>query len=143
MNAYHARVTCVYTAPEGGTVEDDAPNLPDSGRHEPGFDVIVNAAAGAAIGDCGAPYTLTITLVNLTKQASVGTPFSFVKQQKFDAATGWTSSRDDFVLTYRAHFPDAPPPPNAAHDLYRFYVSMVTPGLRVVSFAGSRLFILV
>ena len=144
MNANDAKLMRVYTALTDSTVEDSAPNVPDPGEpHDTDFDLFVEAAAGSVIGNSSAPYTLTTTLVNVTKQKVVGAPFSTVENQAFNAGSGWQTSGDDFVLTHRKTFPLPPASANSINDLYRFYVSMVTPGLRVVSFAGSRLFILV
>jgi hypothetical protein len=144
VNANDARLTRVYTAVTGSVVEDNAPNVPDPGEaHDLDFDLFVEAAAGAVIGNSGAPYTLTITCVNETKQTVVPAPFTSVSAQTFSAANNWTSSGDDFVTTQRTTFPLPKSPPNQVNDLYRFYVSLVNQNFQVVSFAESELFILV
>src|SRR6266496_884072 len=121
MNDNDARLTRVYTAVTGGTVEEDIPDQPDAGEPaDPDFDLFIEAAAGNNIGNSGTPYTLTITAVN--------------------AANGWASNGDDFVKTQGITLPTPAPAPSAPNDLYRFYVSLVTPSLQIASFAESNLF---
>jgi len=143
MQDNDARLTRVYTAVTGSTVQEDIPDQPDAGEAaDPNFDLFVEAAAGNAIGTSGTPYTLTITGVNVTKQVVVP-QLSSATGQAFNAANGWTSSGDDFVNTQNATFPLPLPAPNAPNDLYRFYVALVTPNLQIASFAESNLFMLV
>ena len=142
MNNGHASLTRVYTALTGSTVEENAPNQPDVGEPaDADFDLFVEAAAGNGIGNSSIPYRLTITGVNETQQAVVPA-LSSVTNQAFDAANGWNSSGDDFVKTQRLTFQLPLPAPNAPNDLYRFYVSLVTPNLQIASLAESNLFIL-
>jgi len=110
--------------------------------HDADFDLLVEAAAANLIGSSGIPYILTITGVNVTKQAVVPA-LSSVSNQEMNAANGWSSSGDDFVKTHRITFYLALPAPNSPSDIYRFYVSLVTPNPQIVSFAESNLFILV
>ena len=143
MQDNDARLTRVYTAVTGSTVEEEIPDQPDAGEPaDPNFDLFVEAAAGNAIGTSGTPYTLTITGVNVTKQVVVP-QLSSVAPQAFNAGGGWTPSGDDFVTTQNTTFPLPLPVPNAPNDLYRFYVSLVTPNLQIASFAESNLFMLV
>ena len=142
MNNGHASLTRVYTALTGSTVEENAPNQPDVGEPaDADFDLFVEAAAGNGIGNSSMPYTLTITGVNETRQAVVPA-LSSVTTQAFDAANGWNSSGDDFVKTQRLTFNPPLPGPNTPNDIYRFYVSLVTPNLQIASFAESNQFIL-
>jgi len=143
MQDNDARLTRVYTAVTGSTVEEDIPDQPDAGESaDANFDLFVEAAAGNAIGTSGTPYTLTITGVNVTKQVVVP-QLSSAAGQAFNAGGGWTSSGDDFVKTQNMTFPLPLPAPSAPNDLYRFYVSLVTPNLQIASFAESNLFMLV
>lgn len=143
MNDNDARLTRVYTAVTGSTVEEDIPDQPDAGEAaDPSFDVFIEAAAGNNIGTSGTPHTLTITAVNETKQAVVAA-YSSVTNQAFNAANGWVSSGDDFVTTQNITLPTPAPAPSAPNDLYRVYVSLVTPNLQIASFAESNLFMLV
>jgi hypothetical protein len=57
VNANDATLTGLATAQSGSKVHDHAPNAPASG----GFDLILAAVAGSALGSSGAPYTLTIS----------------------------------------------------------------------------------
>jgi hypothetical protein len=143
MQDNDAKLTRVYTAVTGSTVQEDIPDQPDPGESaDPDFDLFVEAAAGNAIATTGMPYTLSITGVNVTKQVVVP-ELSSAAGQAFNAANGWTSSGDDFVKTQNITFPLPLPAPNAPSDLYRFYVSLVTPNLQIASFAESDLFMLV
>ena len=145
MNDNDAKLTRVYTAVTGGTVEEDIPDQPDAGEAaDPNFDLFIEAAAGNAVGTSGTPYTLTITAVNETKQAVLPAPYSSViATQAFNNASGWKANGDDFVKTQNITLPVPVPGPSAPNDLYRFYVSLVTPGLQIASFAESNLFMLV
>jgi len=143
MNDNDARLTRVYTAVTGGTVEEEIPDQPDAGEPaDSDFDLFIEAAAGNNIGNSGTPYTLTITAVNVTKQAVVGA-YSSAANEAFNAVNGWTANGDDFVKTQGVTFPAPAPAPSAPNDLYRFYVSLVTPSLQIASFAESNLFMLV
>src|SRR5262249_38278935 len=104
MNDNHASLTRVYTALTDSIVEENAPNQPDVGESpDADFDLFVEAAAGNNIGSSSTPYTLTITGVNVTKQAVVP-QLTSVSAQAFNAANGWNSSGDDFVKTQRLTF---------------------------------------
>lgn len=143
MNGNDAMLTRVYTAVSGSTVEDRIPNAPDPGEpHDTDFDLILEAAAGVNVGNSGAPYTLTITCVNLTK-AAVVPALSSVTAQAFNGGNNWISSGDDFVSTQRTTFALPPAPANDPNDIYRFYVSLVNPNFQIVSFAESNQFLLV
>jgi hypothetical protein len=143
MNDTDARLTRVYTAVTGGTVEEDIPDQPDAGETaDPNFDLFIEAAAGNNVGTSGTPYTLTITAVNVTKQ-QILPAYSSVLPQAFDSANGWKPNGDDFVKTQNITFSVPAPAPSTPNDLYRFYVSLVTPGLQIASFAESNLFMLV
>src|SRR5262249_52295337 len=86
MNANDATLTELTTAYTGSTVEDNAPNAPVDAS----FDLVVEAVAGNALGNSGAPYTLTISAIDLT---AVSQPWpSQMLRQAFDAATGWMLS---------------------------------------------------
>src|SRR6516162_7124803 len=86
MNANDVMLTAVATAQTGSTIPDIAPNAPASAS----FDLIIRAAAGSALGSSGAPYTLTISAIDLTV-VSQGWPTQTL-HQAFDAANGWELS---------------------------------------------------
>ena len=83
MNANDATLTQLATAQSGSTVADDAPNAPASG----GFDLILEAVAGSALGSSGAPYTLTVSAIDLTTVTQPWPPQ--ILHQAFDAASLW------------------------------------------------------
>src|SRR5258708_28163642 len=113
MNDNDARLTRVYTAVTGSTVEEDIPDQPDAGEAaDPNFDVFIEAAAGNNLGNSGTPYTLTITAVNETKQAVVGA-YSSVASEAFNAANGCAPNGDGFVKTQNITLPTPPPAPRA------------------------------
>ena len=86
MNANDATLTALATAHTGSRVGDPAPNAPAAGA----FDLVLGAVAGSALGSSGAPYTLTITAIDLTA-VTQGWPTQTL-HQAFDAASGWTLS---------------------------------------------------
>ena len=143
MQDNDARLTRVYTAVTGSSVQEDIPDQPDAGEvADANFDLFIEAAAGNAVGTSGTPYTLTFTGVNVTKQLVVAV-LTASQSQAFNAGSGWTSSGDDFVKTQNITFPLPLAAPNAPSDLYRFFVRLVTPNLQIASFAESNLFMLV
>ena len=88
MNANDATLTELATAQTGSMVGDDAPNAPASG----GFDLILGAVAGSALGSSGAPYTLTISAIDLT---TITQPWpTQTLHQAFDTASGWQRGID-------------------------------------------------
>lgn len=93
MNANDAQLTELTTAQNGSTVEDNAPNAPA----QPGFDLVIEAVAGNAVGNSGAPYTLTVSAMDLTLVAPASDLVPFIANpQHFDAPTGWKPSGPDF-----------------------------------------------
>jgi hypothetical protein len=86
MNANDAMLTALATAQRGSTVADTAPNAPAN----PSFDLVLEAAAGSALGSSGTPYTLTISAIDLTA-VTQGWPTQTL-HQAFDAANGWAIS---------------------------------------------------
>jgi len=85
MNANNATLTQLTTAHTGSTIGDNAPNAPADAS----FDLVVEAVAGSALGNSGAPYTLTINAIDLT--TSQPWPPQILRQA-FDATTGWELS---------------------------------------------------
>jgi hypothetical protein len=62
VNANDAAPTGLTTAQTGNPVADPAPNAPAN----PGFDLVLEAAAGTALGSRGARHTPTISPTDLT-----------------------------------------------------------------------------
>ena len=140
MNANDATLTGLATAQTGSMVHDDAPNAPAGG----GFDLIIAAAAGSALGSSGAPYTLTISAIDLTTVSRPWPPQ--ILQQAFDAASGWTlgGTGPDYASTQTiAHtIPGGAGGPLARHAL-RFVATLVSQGAQIVAIRQSDPFVLV
>jgi len=86
VNASDATLTGLATAHTGSTAGHPAPNAPAASS----FDLILQAAAGSALGNSGTPYTLTISAIDLTS-VTQGWP-TLTLHQSFDAASGWKPS---------------------------------------------------
>ena len=105
MNANDAQLTELTTAQSGSTVEDNAPNAPG----QPAFNVVVEAVAGSAVGGSGAPYTLTVTAMDLTNVAAApALKPTITNPQHFDLATGWKPSGPDFEYSQIMENPQWP-----------------------------------
>jgi hypothetical protein len=81
MNANDAALTELATAQTGSKVADNTPNAPASCS----FDLVMEAVAGSALGSSGAPYTLTISAIDLTAVSQPWPPQTL--HQAFDAAS--------------------------------------------------------
>jgi len=141
MNANDAVLTTVATAQTGSMVADTAPNAPASAS----FDLIIRAAAGSALGNSGAPYTLTISAIDLTA-VSQGWPTQTL-HQAFDAANGWKLSGTglDYQCTQTVPVPvpgGGPGGPLAGHTL-QCVASIVSQGAQIASIIHSDPFVLV
>jgi len=86
VNANDATLTELASAQSGSMVADTAPNAPAAAS----FDLILRAVAGSALGSSGAPYTLTISAIDLTAVSQSW--LSQILHQAFDAADGWQLS---------------------------------------------------
>ena len=142
MNANDANLTELTTAQSGSTVEDNAPNAPA----QPGFDVVVEAVAGNAIGNNGAPYTLTVTAMDLTAVApATDLNPAIANPQHFDLATGWKPNGADFE--YSQSFPIAIPLVGGqrkyAGHILQYVASLVNQNGQIVSIMESDPFVLV
>jgi hypothetical protein len=140
LNANDATLTQLATAQTGSMVHDDAPNAPASGA----FDLIIAAAAGSALGSSGAPYTLTISAIDLTAASQPWPPQ--ILHQAFDAASGWklSGTGPDYACTQTIPhtIPGGPGGPLAGHAL-RFVATLVSPGAQIVAIGQSDPFVLV
>jgi hypothetical protein len=147
MNANDARIVRLFTAQVDGTVEDNTPNararVPDQ------LDLILQAEAGAVLGDSGANYTLTFAAINddmVTRQVSLNPPGNPFKEE-WNAAHGWVRSGNDFVKTGQGEadgivrYRIAIPP--GLTGAFHYHVRMVSENCQVVSFAQSNPFLLV
>ena len=141
MNARHATLTGLATAPTGSTVGRPAPNAPAAGS----FDLIVQAAAGSALGNSGMPYTLTISAIDLTA-VTQGWP-TLTLHQAFDAANGWelSGTGPDYQCTRTVAVPvpgGGPGGPLAGHTL-QCVASLISHDAQIVSIIHSAPFVLV
>jgi hypothetical protein len=140
VNANDAALTALTTAQTGSTVADTAPNAPAN----PGFDLILGAAAGSALGSCGAGYTLTISTIDLTT-ATQAWPAEAC-QQAFHPGHGWALSGNGPDYQCRQTFPVTVPGgaggPLAGHVL-QCVASLVSHGAQIVSIIQSHPFMLV
>ena len=141
MNANDAMLTEPATAQSGSMVADNVPNAPASGD----FDLVLEAAAGSALGSSGTPYTLTISAIDLTTVSQPWPPRAL--RQAFDTADGWqlSGAGPDYQCTQT--FPiavpgDGPGGPLAGHAL-QFVASLVSDGAQIASIIHSNPFILV
>jgi hypothetical protein len=141
MNANDAKLAELTTAPSGSMVEDSAPNAPASGS----FDLLLEAVAGSVLGNSGAPYTLTVSAIDLT---AVSQPWPVqTLHQAFDAASGWKLSGVGPDYEYTQTFPIAVPGNGpggqlAGHTL-QAVVSLISQNGQVVSIIQSDPFVLV
>jgi len=141
VNANDATLTGLATAQTGSKVADSAPNAPAN----PGFDLVLHAAAGSALGSSGAPYTLTISAIDLTAVSQPWPPQTL--DQAFDAASGWqlSGAGPDYQCTQS--FPIAVPGggpggPLAGHAL-QFVAALVSRGAQIASIIHSAPFVLI
>ena len=141
MNANDATLTGLATAQTGSRVADTTPNAPASG----GFDLVMKAVAGSALGSSGAPYTLTISAIDLSAVSQPWPPQTL--HQAFDAATGWQLSGTGPDYECRQTFPIAipgggPGGPLTGHALL-CVASLVSQGAQIASIIHSDPFVLV
>jgi hypothetical protein len=141
VNAHDATLTALATAHTGSIVKDNAPNAPAAGT----FDLVLGAVAGGALGSSGAPYTLTISAIDLTT-VTQGWPTQTL-HQAFDTANGWTLSGTgtDYQCTQTVPVPvpgGGPGGPLAGHTL-QCVASLVSQDAQIVSIIHSNPFVLV
>jgi len=140
VNANDATLTALSTAHTGSMVNNAAPNAPAAGT----FDLVLDAVAGSAAGSSGAPYTLTISAIDLTA-VTQGWPTQTL-HQAFDAANGWELRGDgpDYqcTQTVAVPVPGGPGGPLAGHTL-QCVASLVSQGALIVSITQSDPFVLV
>jgi hypothetical protein len=141
VNANDATLTTLATAQNGSMVADNTPNAPANAC----FDLVVAAAAGSALGSSGAPYTLTISAIDLT---AVSQPWpTQTLHQAFDTASGWTLSGTGPDYQCTQSFPIAVPGggpggPLAGHTL-QCIASLVSQGAQIASILHSHPFVIV
>jgi hypothetical protein len=141
VNANDATLTVLATTQSGSMVTDNAPNAPAGDS----FDLVMRAVAGSALGSSGAPYTLTISAIDLT---TVSRPWhAQILHQAFDTASGWKLSGPGPDYECTQAFPIAVPGggpggPLAGHTL-QFVASLVSQGAQIASIIHSDPFVIV
>ncbi len=141
MNANDAALTALAPAQTGSTVADTAPNAPANS----GFDLVLQAAAGGGLGSSGAPYTLTLSAIDLT---TLRQPWpTRTLRQAFDPAHGWALSGPGPHYQCTQTFPitlpgNGPGGPLAGHTL-QCVATLITPGAQIASIIHSTPFVLV
>jgi len=141
VNANDATLTGLATDHTGSTAGHAAPNAPAANS----FDLILQAAAGNALGNSGTPYTLTISAIDLTA-VTQGWP-TLTLHQSFDAASGWKPCGTGPGFQYTQTFPvpvpgGGPGGPLAGHTL-QCVATLISRGAWIVSIIHSKLFVLV
>jgi hypothetical protein len=140
MNATDAALTGLTTAHTGSTVQDNAPNAPADAS----FDLVVEAVAGSALGNSGAPYTLTISAIDLTMVNQPWPPR--VLRQAFGPAVGWrlSGTGPDYLCgqVFPIPVPGGPGGPLAAHTL-QVVATLICQGAQIVSIIQGDPFVLV
>jgi len=140
VNANDATLTGLATAQTGSRVADNTPNAPASGS----FDLILEAVAGSALGSSGAPYTLTISAIDLTTVSQPWPPQ--ILHQAFDGASGWklsgTGPDYECTQTIPNTVPGGPGGPLAGHTL-QFAASLISQGAQIVTILQSDPFVLI
>jgi hypothetical protein len=137
MNANDARLTEVFTAQNGSSVDDQLPNAPNGGP----FDLIFEGVAGNAIGSGGLPYTLTLTAVDDTMQAPVPGMSIGPLNQAFDLANGWQVSGGGPNYEKAETFNITPPAGLRGH-VCRYLAALWTHNGQIVSIVESEPFVL-
>jgi len=97
VNANDAQLTLLTTAYSNSTIENTAPNAPD----QPGFDLVIEAVAGNVAGGSGAPYTLTVSAMDLTTVQSAPALVPSIPPQYFNVATGWKPNGPDYEYRHK------------------------------------------
>jgi hypothetical protein len=143
VNDNDAQLTDLITAQSNSTVENTAPNAPG----EPGFNLVIEAVAGSAVGNSGAPYTLTVTAMDLTAVAPADL-LPVLPAQFFNGATGWNQNGSEFE--YSQAFPVTIPltggpgsPRQYVGHTIQYTASLVNQNAQIVSILESEPFVLV
>jgi hypothetical protein len=145
--ANDSELTRLITVHTGGSVEDPAPNTPPAaGPPETTFDLLVEGVAGNVVGSSGAPYTLTITAVDLTAGAGApglkpaGGGVNTPNGQSFSAADWHASGPAEFVTDQRfnIHVPGG-----VSGHVFMYTASLVSKNFDQASLIHSDPFVLV
>jgi hypothetical protein len=142
VNANDAQLIEILTAQHGSTIQDNAPNAPAPGQGAaPTFDVVVEGNAGNVIGNSAAPYTLTVTAMDLTAMTAANLN-PVIPAQSFSAPL-WNKNGPDDYDTQQSFTINVPNPNPYAGHVLQYVASLVTVNDQVVSILMSEPFTLV
>jgi hypothetical protein len=143
VNANDAQLIEVLTAQHGSTVEDNAPNAPAPGQvAATSYDLVIEGNAGNVIGNSGAPYTLTVTAMDLTTMTAAATLNPAVPAQSFTVPL-WNKNGPDDYDTQQSFTINVPNPNPFAGHILQYVASLVSVNDQVVSILQSEPFTLV
>jgi hypothetical protein len=143
VNANDAQLIEVLTCQHGSTVEDNAPNAPGGNQNAAAsYDVVIEGNAGNVIGNSGAPYTLTVTAMDLTTMTAAANLNPVVPPQSFNGPTWKPNGPDDYDTLQSFTIAVPAPNPYAGHVL-QYVASLVSANDQVVSILQSEPFTLV
>jgi hypothetical protein len=143
VNANDAQLIEVITAQHGSTVEDNAPNAPAPGQvAATSYDLVIEGNAGNVIGNSGAPYTLTVTAMDLTAMTAAGNLNPTVPAQSFSLPL-WNKNGPDDYDTQQSFTINVPNPNPYAGHILQYVASLVSVNDQVVSILQSEPFTLV
>jgi hypothetical protein len=143
MNVNDCVLTGLWTCQSGTTAEDNAPNAGNLAS----FDLLLEGVAGPKIGNCGRPYTLSITAIDLTTVtdvSAIGVPGNPLTQTF--GPINWTPNGINYELTqqFAIEVPGGggPGAPLTGHT-FQYVASLVSHDAQIVSIIQSNLFVLV
>jgi hypothetical protein len=143
VNANDAQLIEVLTAQHGSTIQDNAPNAPAPGQAAAAtFDVIIEGNAGNVIGNSAAPYTLTVTAMDLTAVTAAANLNPVIPAQSF-AVPLWNKNGPDDYDTQQSFTVTVPSPNPYAGHVLQYVASLVSVNDQVVSILQSEPFTLV
>jgi hypothetical protein len=143
VNANDAQLIEVITAQHGSTVEDNAPNAPAPGQvAATSYDLVIEGNAGNVIGNSGAPYTLTVTAMDLTAMTAAANLNPTVPAQSFSVPL-WNKNGPDDYDTQQSFTINVPNPNPYAGHILQYVASLVSVNDQVVSILHSEPFTLV
>ena len=143
MNANDAQLTEVITAQHGSTIEDNAPNAPAPGQAPAtSYDVVIEGNAGNVIGNSGAPYTLTVTAMDLTTMTAA-TALNVVNAVQNFVVPTWNKNGPDDYDTQQSFTIALPTPNPFSGHILQYVASLVSVNDQVVSILESEPFTLV
>ena len=149
MNTNDARLARLFTAADGGTVEDDTPTATGTTPVNK-FDLWLQGEAGNAVGSGGGQYTLNIVAFDVTTGniepalLPVAPTFPTTEQFQAGAPNNWNAaggSSNDFVKLEKYDIDNIPA--NLKGHVFYYIASLVSANFQIVSIKQSNWFIVV